>query len=121
MALWNVTPLKKYGIHEETVLSKNDMRIKEVTQWRSGGYTIKSVKKPKYVEGCSPADLGDVEDWLTNDGSSEYEFSGMTKRQVASAQKVIDSEGLYGLENKGWQESDSETYICGGVMIEKMK
>jgi hypothetical protein len=120
MSKWIISPAVKKNIEENSMWTKNGQTICRIEWYRWGSWSMESDQRPDVdLDNPDGYDVyGSDYDWelvdMTDGVSAEWEFpDDMDAAEQTRIEELYDEEGYSGLEEDGWDNSETEVFIHG--------
>ncbi len=124
MTVWSLSNAEKKNVEERIIWTKDGVTICRTEWFRWGSWTAESTEKPVIdLENPGGYDVyNSGHDWelvSMDDGDmAEWEFpDDMDDEEQDRIETLFEEDGFSGLEDDGWENTDTEVFIHGKLEL----
>jgi hypothetical protein len=133
MAVWTLMPVNKKSIEEVMYWEKDGKTVFFRQGWRGGSVTVTTAddKAPEIDLDSDELSVYDLYDdhivdveldsfWDGCWGEWDWAVSGLTEEEQQEIEEAWDDNGYEGVEDLGWNQTDTEVYFYGELSLERI-
>ena len=133
MAVWTMMPVNKKSIEEVMYWEKDGKTIFFRQGWRGGSVTVTTAddNPPEIDLDSDELSVYDLYDdhivdveldsfWDGCWGEWDWAVSGLTEEEQQEIEEAWDDNGYEGVEDLGWNQTDTEVYFYGELSLERI-
>ena len=133
MAVWTLMPVNKKSIEEVMYWEKDGKTVFFRQGWRGGSVTVTTAddNPPEIDLDSDELSVYDLYDdhivdveldsfWDGCWGEWDWAVSGLTEEEQQEIEEAWDDNGYEGVEDLGWNQTDTEVYFYGELSLERI-
>lgn len=133
MAVWTLMPVNKKSIEEVMYWEKDGKTVFFRQGWRGGSVTVTTAddNAPEIDLAGDELSVYDLYDdhivdveldsfWDGCWGEWDWAVSGLTEEEQQEIEEAWDDNGYEGVEDLGWEQTDTEVYFYGELSLERI-
>lgn len=133
MAVWTLMPVNKKSIEEVMYWEKDGKTVFFRQGWRGGSVTVTTAddNPPEIDLDSDELSVYDLYDdhivdveldsfWDGCWGEWDWAVSSLTEEEQQEIEEAWDDNGYEGVEDLGWNQTDTEVYFYGELSLERI-